>query len=89
MAFTSVRGETLITQDFNPTRIVDKEEERAVQKVLANDSSMPIGMSAIGVSLLALAAILGIRMRRELQQAAAFARSVWHESDMSLSLIHI
>jgi len=86
VAFTSVRGEPLITKDANPPKIIDKEEERAVQKVLANDKSMPIGMSAIGVSLLVLAAMLGVRMRRELQQAAAFARSVWHESDMSIAL---
>jgi hypothetical protein len=49
---------------------------RAVQKVFANDNSMPIGMSAIGVSLLTLAAMLGVRMRRGLQQ----------EADMSIAL---
>merc|ERR1719174_86808 len=73
MIFTSVRGEPLITQDFNPPKIVDKEEERAMQKVFANDNSMTIGMSAIGVSLLTLAAMLGVRMRRGLQQAIALA----------------
>jgi len=67
-------------------KIVDKEEERAVQKVLATDNSMPIGMSTIGVSLLALAAMLGVRMRRGLQQATAFASSGGHESDMSTAL---
>merc|ERR1719174_1335481 len=65
---------------------VDKEEERAVQKVLATDNSMPIGMAAIGVSLLTLAAMLGARMRRGLQQATAFASNGVHESDMSIAL---
>jgi len=49
--------------------------ERAAQKLLANDSS-PIGLSVIGVSLLTLAAMLGVRIRRGLQ----------HESDMSVAL---
>jgi hypothetical protein len=57
-----------------------------VQKVLANDNSMPIGMSAIGVSLLTLAAMFGARMWRGLQQATAFASSDGHESDMSIAL---
>merc|ERR1719324_739537 len=86
MAFTSIRGAPLITKDLNPPKIVDKEEERVVQKMLANANSMPIGMSAIGVSLLALAAMLGARMRRGLQQATAFASSGGHESDMSIAL---
>merc|ERR1719174_643592 len=86
MIFTSVRGEPLITQDFNPPKIVDKEEERAMQKVFANDNSLPIGMSAIGVSLLTLAAMLGVRMRRGLQQVTAFASSGGHESDKSIAL---
>jgi len=57
-----------------------------MQKVLANDNSLPIGMSAIGVSLLMLAAMLGVRMRRGLQQATAFASSGGHESGMSIAL---
>merc|ERR1719482_260922 len=57
-----------------------------VQKGLANDNGLPIGMSAIGVSLLTLAAMLGVRMRRGLQQATAFASSDGHESDMSIAL---
>jgi len=67
-------------------KIVDKEAERAMQKVLANDNSLPIGMSAIGVSLLTLAAMLGVRMRRGHQQATAFASRYGHESDMSIAL---
>merc|ERR1719331_3100749 len=47
---------------------------------------MEIGMSAIGISLLLLAAMLGVRMRRGLQQATTFASSGGHESDMSTAL---
>jgi CspA family cold shock protein len=79
-----------VTPRFNHMKhgpkIVDKEEQRAVQKVLATDNSMRIGMSAIGVSLLTLAAMLGVRMRRGLQQATAFASTGGHESDMSFAL---
>merc|ERR1719443_1305473 len=61
--------------EHGQTTVLDKSA-RAVQKVFANDNSMPIGMSAIGVSLLTLAAMLGVRMRRGLQQ----------EADMSIAL---
>jgi uncharacterized protein with ATP-grasp and redox domains len=57
-----------------------------VQKVLINDNSMPFGMSSIGFSLLTLAAMLGLRMRRRLQQATAFASSGGHRADMSIAL---
>jgi len=63
--------------------VFDKEEEQAAQNLFAKDSSMPIGLSAIGVSLLTLAAMLGVRMRRGMQQATTFASS---ESDMSIAL---
>jgi len=46
----------------------------------------PLGMSAIGVSLFALAAILGVRIRRGLQQASTFASGGGHESDMAIVL---
>jgi len=79
-----------VTPQFNHMKhgpkIVDKEEQRAVQKVLATDNSMRIGMSAIGVSLLTLAAMLGVRMRRGQQQATAFASSGGHQSDISIAL---
>jgi len=52
-------------------------EEQSVQKVVASDSSMGFGMPAIGISLVTLAAMLGFRMRRGLQQATTI------ESDMS------
>jgi CspA family cold shock protein len=71
--------------EHDPAIVFDKSA-RAVQKVFASDNSMPIGMSAIGVSLLTLAAMLGVRMRRGLQQATAFASTGGHESDMSFAL---
>merc|ERR1719201_865724 len=80
------KGEPLITKDFNTPKIADEEEERAMHKVLANHNSMPMRMSAIGVSLLTLAAMLGVRMRRGLQQATELASSGGHESDMSIAL---
>merc|ERR1719506_3575046 len=50
------------------------------------NSSMPLALSAMGVALLTLAAMLGVRMRRGLQQATAFASGGGHESDMSVVL---
>merc|ERR1719247_3995210 len=43
--------------------------------MLANDSYTPMTLSAIGVGLLALATMLGVRMRRRLQPATALASS--------------
>jgi hypothetical protein len=67
---------------FTSARVV---EDPAVQKLLATDSSMRIGMPAMGVALLAFAAMLGIHMRRRQHQATTFA-SVEDESDMSIAL---
>merc|ERR1719174_1064739 len=61
-------------------------ENKAVEKLLANDSCMRIGMPAMGFALLTLAAMLGIRMRRRLRQATTFVDSGEHESDMSITL---
>merc|ERR1719389_1157019 len=66
------KGDLLNTQDF--------EEEKAVQKIVTNDSNMPISVAAIGIGLLSLAAMLGFRMRRGLQSATVFG------SDMSVAM---
>merc|ERR1719426_617016 len=58
-------------------------DEQAHAAPVANDSSMPLGLSAIGVSLLTIAAMLGVRIRRGLQQSTS---SGGHESDMSVAL---
>jgi co-chaperonin GroES (HSP10) len=76
-------------QGFDTPKIVDKEEGKAVQKVLAADSHMQIGMAAVGVSLFALAAMLASRLRRGLQQATTFTRSGGHESDMSVAVAKV
>jgi len=87
MAFASARAEPQKkTKRFEPAETVDKEELKAAQKLLANDSIMPLGLSAIGVSLLTLAAMLGVRIRRGSQQATTFANCGGHESDMSVAL---
>merc|ERR1719482_924316 len=61
MAFTSAERE----------RIAGREEEKAAQKVFTNDSSM--GLPAIGVGLLALVTMLGVRLWRGLQPATVLA----------------
>jgi hypothetical protein len=57
---------------FDSPRIADKKEEETVQNFSVNQSSMPYGVSAIGVALLSLAAMLGgrLRMRRGMQPVA-------------------
>jgi hypothetical protein len=52
-----------------------QEEKEAVQDLLANDSIKPITLSAIGIGLLSLATLLGVRMSRGLQQTAVVASS--------------
>jgi len=82
MALMSAWEQPMIAKnDFDPPNIVDKEEEeKAAQKVFAKHSSMAVGLSAIGVSLLTLAAMLEVRMRRGLQQTTTLASSSGHES---------
>jgi hypothetical protein len=55
-------------------------EEKALQKIVTNDSNMPISVAAIGIGLVSLAAMLGFRMRRGLQSATVFG------SDMSVAM---
>jgi hypothetical protein len=54
-------------QEFDLLKTVDREEKQAVQKLLAQDSSNPISLYAIGVGLLSLVTMLGFRLRRGLQ----------------------
>jgi hypothetical protein len=78
MAFTPASEEPLMS-----TKV--KQEEKAVEKLFTAGGSMPIGMSAIGVSLLALAAMVGFHMWRGLRQASIFASSGVHGSDISIA----
>jgi len=52
--------------------------------VLANDNSTPLVLSAIGIALLTLAALVGVRMRRAIQPAAHLAMA--HGADMSIPM---
>merc|ERR1719353_1498113 len=67
-----ISASPLVDSPFAP-KIADKEEERAPQKLLASDNNMPLGLSALGVALLTLAGLLGVRMRRGVQSAADLA----------------
>lgn len=60
------------TKDFEPSTIIDKEEQRAAEKMLAHDSSRSISISAIGVMVLTLVTLFGIRVRRELDKVVIF-----------------
>jgi len=63
-------------QDFDLPKTAGNEEEKAAQKLLANGSNTPVTLSAIGVGLLALATMLGVRMRRGLQPASVLASPI-------------
>merc|ERR1719213_658231 len=55
----------------------------ADDKLLSNESNNPVGLSAIAVAMLSLAAMVGVRMRRRMQPAIALAGSSIHGIDMS------
>jgi len=55
------------------SKIADREEQQAVQKLLADDSMSSISLSAIGIGLLSLVTMLGVRLRRGLQPATILA----------------
>jgi hypothetical protein len=78
-----ISASPLVDSPFAP-KIADKEEERATQNLLANDNNMHLGLSAIGVTLLTLAGLLGVRMRRGVQSAADLAMP--HGADMSIPM---
>jgi hypothetical protein len=76
MAFTAARGEPSIsTKDVNPPIIADREENQAVQKLVTTDSSNAITLSVIGIGLLSVATMLGVRLQRRLQPATVLASS--------------
>jgi hypothetical protein len=60
-------------QAFNAPTIADREEKQAMQKLFINDNSSPITLSAIGIGLLSLATMLGVRLRRGLQPATVLS----------------
>jgi len=54
---------------------VEGEEKQAVQKMLADDSSSPFSVSAIGVALFSLVSMIGVGIRRKFQQTTVLASS--------------
>jgi hypothetical protein len=87
MGFSSTREQSWInSKDFDLPNIADKEGDKAVQKLLTNDNSnMPITLSAIGVALLTLVTLIGVRVRRGLQPSSVLASSSILGSDMSIN----
>jgi photosystem II PsbU protein len=80
MAFTSASAQPVIsTQDLEPSKIAEREEQQSVQKLLGSFDNMPIILLAIGVALLSLATVVGVRIRRGLQSASV-------RSDMSVAM---
>jgi ribosomal protein L10 len=55
--------------------VEDASAPVADNKLLSNESSNPVGFSAIAVAMLSLAAMVGVRMRRRMQPAIALAGS--------------
>merc|ERR1719482_1797475 len=49
-------------KDFDSPKIADRDERQAVQKLPAHDSNNPISLSAIGIGLLSLVTLFGVRM---------------------------
>jgi hypothetical protein len=79
MRFRPAKEESLIhTKDFDMPqfdvpKIADKEEDKAVQKMLKNENNRPMTLSAIGVGLLTLVTMLGVGIRKALQPATNMA----------------
>jgi len=74
------------SKDFEPQKVEGMEEDKDVQKLLTNESNMPVGLSAIGIALLSFAVMVGVRMRRGVQPAIVLASSDRNGIDMSTPL---
>jgi tyrosine-specific transport protein len=74
MAFTLGKRETLNTEEFETTKIGSKEQDKSVQEMIANKSTVSISLAAIGVAFFSLATMLGFSQgRRELSASMALA----------------
>jgi len=84
-AFTVASGKPAMTtkDQFDFSETAGKEEEKAAQKLFANGNYTPITLSAIGVGVLALVMMLGVRMRRGFSPSTVFANTGALGSDMS------
>jgi len=63
------------TVDDKPILHADREEKQSVQKELANDSMNALSLSAMGIGLLSLGMLLGVRLQRWLQPATVLVSS--------------
>jgi len=73
---TSLGGELQRSaMGVNSFKIVEKEEYKAVQKQLANDSSSILIESVVGISLFTLAGMLGVCMGRGMGQSPTIVAS--------------
>jgi hypothetical protein len=70
-------------KNLEPQKISDKDEDKDAQELFTNVSNKHIGLSAIGVALLSVAAMVGVRMRRGIQPPIALTSSGGHGIDMS------
>jgi hypothetical protein len=77
MGFRAAREEFLTSnKDFGLPKTAGKEENQSMQKLIANNmKGTRITLSAIGVGFLAVAAMLGVRIRRGVKPATVVASS--------------
>merc|ERR1712224_1100925 len=72
-------------EDLNTPIIAEREEKQAVQKMLADDSSSPFSVSAIGVALFSLVTMIGVGIRRKFQQGTVLASSSGSGPEMPIN----
>jgi len=65
--------------------IAEREEKQAEKKMLADDSSSPLTLSAMGIALLSLMTAVGVGIRRKFQQATGLASSSVSGPDMPMN----
>jgi hypothetical protein len=65
----NVLGASRVMVVNDSPKIADREDKQAAQKLLADESYKPISLSAIGIGLISLMTMLGVRLRRGLQPA--------------------
>jgi len=70
------------TKDFDLPKIIDNVEKKSVQKPLTKDSNMPLGLFAIGFSVLSFVTMVGARLWRGTKSAIPLANSGGHVADM-------
>jgi predicted unusual protein kinase regulating ubiquinone biosynthesis (AarF/ABC1/UbiB family) len=75
-------------KDIDPPKIAEKEVEQVVQKIVNDsDSYKTISLSAIGIGLLSLVLMIGVRLRRGVQPATALTSSSGPGLDMPINTV--